>query len=159
MQTRISPNSQALRMDHDPYARQTKTVLTHQTQRKWGYNVNRLFLDCESNEFITEDTLKAEFICMQSWQPQEYNFPFSDYVKNCTSKNGTLTEIILPANPTVSDLLTIYHNHVRIYQKDENGKNICLFDSTISPDIGFDLFPLRIKNITQKGYILRIDCK
>lgn len=54
----------------------------------------RLFKDIERNILITEDDLKREFDDLKSEDPTEYNYNFSDYIKNCTDKNGFLEEVI-----------------------------------------------------------------
>lgn len=53
-----------------------------------------LFYDIESKEIITEKQLYSEYIENKNALPDEYNYPFSDYIRNClTTSNGTL-EII-----------------------------------------------------------------
>jgi ABC-type Zn uptake system ZnuABC Zn-binding protein ZnuA len=52
----------------------------------------RKFLD-ERGYIITLDELQKEFIELQQENPDEYNYSFNEYIKNCTCKNGTLTEI------------------------------------------------------------------
>lgn len=51
------------------------------------------YFDCESNEIITEKQLEKEFQQLKKDNPLEYDYSFTDYIKNCTSKNGTLTPI------------------------------------------------------------------
>lgn len=50
----------------------------------------RKWIDCESGETITEKQLYDEFCFLKKEQPEEYNFEFEDYIRNCESKNGTL---------------------------------------------------------------------
>lgn len=53
-----------------------------------------LFHDIESNEIITEKQLFIEYTENKNALPDEYNYSFSDYIRNClTINNGTL-EII-----------------------------------------------------------------
>ncbi len=53
-----------------------------------------LFHDIESNEIITENQLYSEYIENKKALPFEFNYSFSDYIRNClTASNGTL-EII-----------------------------------------------------------------
>lgn len=51
------------------------------------------YKDIESGDIITEAELQAEFAEMQAENPDEYNYSFSDYIRNCTAKNGFLEEI------------------------------------------------------------------
>lgn len=51
------------------------------------------FIDTESGIIITESELKAEFDEMKSESPDEYNYSFGEYIRNCTGKNGFLKEI------------------------------------------------------------------
>lgn len=53
----------------------------------------KLFFDVETQEQITELQLLEEFRAFQRVLPQEYNYSFAEYIRNCTSKNGTLTEL------------------------------------------------------------------
>lgn len=53
----------------------------------------RLFKDTEYGDIVTESVLKAEFNALRSENPTEYNYSFDEYVNNCISKNGFLTEI------------------------------------------------------------------
>ena len=47
----------------------------------------------ESGETVTAEELKAEFEQLQREQPEEYNYSFNDYIKNCTGKHGTLETV------------------------------------------------------------------
>lgn len=47
----------------------------------------------ESGETVTAKELKAEFEQLQREQPEEYNYSFNDYIKNCTGKHGTLETV------------------------------------------------------------------
>ena len=51
------------------------------------------YFDCEANEIITEKQLEKEFQQLKKENPLEYDYDFTDYIKNCTAKNGTLTPI------------------------------------------------------------------
>lgn len=53
----------------------------------------KLFRDTELGYIMSENELKQEFEALKSESPDEYDYTFSEYVKNCTSKNGFL-EII-----------------------------------------------------------------
>lgn len=44
-------------------------------------------------ETVTAEELKAEFEQLQREQPEEYNYSFNDYIKNCTGKHGTLETV------------------------------------------------------------------
>jgi len=53
-----------------------------------------MYLDIESNEIITTEQLYAEYMENLENLPNEYNYSFAGYIKNClTINNGTL-EII-----------------------------------------------------------------
>lgn len=51
------------------------------------------FRDTETGNIITEEELKAEFEELKNGSPEEYNYTFSEYIRNCTAKNGFLEEI------------------------------------------------------------------
>lgn len=51
------------------------------------------YKDIESGDIITEAELQAEFAEMQAENPDEYNYTFPEYIRNCTAKNGFLEEI------------------------------------------------------------------
>ena len=49
------------------------------------------FYDIESEEIITIEQLETEYNECRKSQPNEYNYSFTEYVKNCmTANNGTL---------------------------------------------------------------------
>lgn len=50
----------------------------------------KLYRDTETNEILTEAQIEAEFEALKEWQPEEYNYTFNQYLRNCTSKNGFL---------------------------------------------------------------------
>ena len=52
-----------------------------------------MWIDCESGEIVTREQLFSEFSMLKSEQPDEYNYSFADYIRNCESKNGTLTRL------------------------------------------------------------------
>lgn len=52
----------------------------------------RLFKD-ERNHLITEQELRQEFGLLKLIDPNSYNYSFENYIKNCTDKNGALTEL------------------------------------------------------------------
>ena len=51
------------------------------------------WLDVETGDIITREQLEKEFFALQAEQPAEYNYTFSDYIRNCESKNGILIRI------------------------------------------------------------------
>ena len=51
------------------------------------------WLDVETEEVITFEQLESEFNKLKAEQPEEYNYSFADYIRNCESKNGTLEQI------------------------------------------------------------------
>ena len=50
------------------------------------------FYDIETNEIITEKELYFEFLELKKYNDTESK-NFSDYIRNCTDKNGTLKVI------------------------------------------------------------------
>ena len=52
----------------------------------------RLFKD-EQGHFITEQELRQEFGLLKLIDPDNYDYSFENYLRNCTDKNGTLTEL------------------------------------------------------------------
>ena len=55
--------------------------------------MEKLYKCTESDEILTETQLQAEFETLKAEEPEIYNYSFAEYIKNCTSKNGFLTEI------------------------------------------------------------------
>ena len=53
----------------------------------------RKFRDLEFDIIVTEGELLRTFKHLQREQPDEYNYSFENYIRNCTDKNGTLEEI------------------------------------------------------------------
>lgn len=52
----------------------------------------RVFKD-EEGRLITENTLRREFTFLRAAERAEHDYSFENYVRNCTGKNGTLTEV------------------------------------------------------------------
>lgn len=52
----------------------------------------RLFKD-EQGHLITEQELRQEFGLLKLIDPDSYDYNFENYIRNCTDKNGTLTEL------------------------------------------------------------------
>ena len=52
----------------------------------------RLFKD-ERGHLITEQELRQEFGMLKLIDPDNYNYSFENYNRNCIDKNGTLTEL------------------------------------------------------------------
>ena len=50
------------------------------------------FIDTETGEIITINQLQREFEKLKTEQPEEYNYTFEQYIRNCTNKNGFLKE-------------------------------------------------------------------
>ena len=53
----------------------------------------KLYRDTETNEILTEAQLQAEFEILKAEEPETYDYNFTDYIRNCTSKNGFLKAI------------------------------------------------------------------
>ena len=53
----------------------------------------RKFRDLEFDIIVTEGELLRTFKHLQREQPDEYNYSFENYIRNCTDKDGTLEEI------------------------------------------------------------------
>lgn len=54
--------------------------------------IMRLFKD-EEGHLITEQELRQEFGMLKLVDPDSYDYSFENYIRNCTDKNGTLTEL------------------------------------------------------------------
>ena len=52
----------------------------------------RLFKD-ENGNFIPEQELRKEFEMLKLTDPDTYGYSFENYIRNCTDKNGTVTEL------------------------------------------------------------------
>ena len=50
------------------------------------------YRDTETGEVYTEEQIKAEFERLKASDPETYNYSFTQYLRNCTSKNGFLEE-------------------------------------------------------------------
>ena len=49
------------------------------------------WVDIETGNIVTEEQLRKDFEALKAWQPEEYNYDFCEYVKNCQTRyNGTL---------------------------------------------------------------------
>lgn len=55
--------------------------------------MKRIFFDTETRETITETELKAEFDELKAHDPETYDYSFTDYIRNCTDKNGVLIQV------------------------------------------------------------------
>ena len=53
----------------------------------------RKFRDLELDTIVTEEELLKTFKHLQREQPDEYNYSFENYIRNCIDKDGTLSEI------------------------------------------------------------------
>lgn len=53
----------------------------------------RKFRDLEFDIIVTEEELLRTFKHLQREQPDEYNYSFENYIRNCADKDGTLEEI------------------------------------------------------------------
>lgn len=49
-----------------------------------------VYTDTKNGKRITETELRFEFAHLKAEQPNQYNFSFREYLKNCTGKNGFL---------------------------------------------------------------------
>lgn len=52
----------------------------------------RLFKD-ERGHLITEQELRQEFGMFKLINPDNYDYSFENYIRNCTDKNGTLSDL------------------------------------------------------------------
>lgn len=57
------------------------------------FGADTMIFKTENGETVTAKELKAEFEQLQREQPEEYNYSFNDYIKNCTGKHGTLETV------------------------------------------------------------------
>lgn len=53
-------------------------------------SVCRTFYDIEQQCIVHEWDLLYQFASLKAEQPEEYDYDFSEYLRNCTGKNGTL---------------------------------------------------------------------
>lgn len=53
----------------------------------------RKFKDIETGCIISEEALAQEFDDLRTDDPNEYDYSFEQYIRNCTAKNGFLKEI------------------------------------------------------------------
>lgn len=53
----------------------------------------RKFRDLEFDIIVAEEELLRTFKHLQREQPDEYNYSFENYIRNCVDKDGTLEEI------------------------------------------------------------------
>ena len=53
----------------------------------------RKFRNTNTGEIITEEELRKEFEKLKKETPEEYDYSFGNYIRNCTDKNGTLEEV------------------------------------------------------------------
>ena len=53
----------------------------------------RKFRDLEFDIVVTEEELLRTFKHLQREQPDEYNYSFENYIRNCTDKEGKVSEI------------------------------------------------------------------
>ena len=56
-----------------------------------------LFYDIESSELVTLAQLKEEYNRNRKAQPEEFNYDFADYIRNCLTENNGTLEIIREA--------------------------------------------------------------
>jgi hypothetical protein len=49
-----------------------------------------IYKDTESGEVVTERELRAEFETLRHESPEEHDYSFTEYIRNCTDKNGFL---------------------------------------------------------------------
>lgn len=67
----------------------------------------RKFRDLEFGLIVTEDDLRRIFEHLQREQPDEYNYSFENYIRNCTGKDGALEEVCQwVGNAKIIDSLT-----------------------------------------------------
>ena len=56
-----------------------------------------MWIDIETGEIITAVQLRSEYERMRQEQPEEYEYSFEEYIRNCkTENNGTLEDYPLP---------------------------------------------------------------
>ena len=74
------------------YSEYNENKRTPKNNKPKGVENMKLYIDTESNSIITEAELKTEFEALKAEDPETYNYTFSEYLNNCTSKNGFLEE-------------------------------------------------------------------
>lgn len=73
----------------DPAAERGK----HRAERELKSIAETLYLDRETGTTITRAELEQEFERMKSDDPETYNYTFSEYLRDCLGKNGSLLEV------------------------------------------------------------------
>ena len=53
----------------------------------------KLYWDVEDQRIHTEEELRKDFEQFKADQPDEYDYSFAEYLRNCLSKNGSLYRI------------------------------------------------------------------
>lgn len=72
----------------DPAAERGK----HRAERELKSRAETLYLDRETGKTISRAELEQEFQSLQSNDPETYNYTFSEYLRDCLGKNGSLME-------------------------------------------------------------------
>lgn len=52
----------------------------------------KMYYDENAECFVSEEQIEKEFNQLKAEQPNEYDYTFYEYLNNCLSKNGFLTE-------------------------------------------------------------------
>lgn len=52
-----------------------------------------IYIDSETGAKITDEELMDEFEALKAESPEEYDYSFREYLRNCLSKNGFLEEL------------------------------------------------------------------
>lgn len=58
-----------------------------------AWKASVLYLDRETGTTLTRAELEQEFEQLKSDDPETYNYTFSEYLRECLSKNGSLMEV------------------------------------------------------------------
>ena len=66
-----------------------------------------LFIDIETGATVTMGQLFAEYIEKQESNPEEYNYSFSDYIKNSLTENDGTLEIIGRGSETMNHVIIV----------------------------------------------------
>lgn len=74
------------------YISKAEPITNKQVRREYfnGRMDDTLLIDTETLEIVTLADVYKEFLYFKKQDPDEYNYSFSEYIGNCTSKNGFL---------------------------------------------------------------------
>lgn len=76
-----------------PYEEITSAIDGGWQKGQDDHRVRTLYLDRETGKTVSRAELEQEFEQLKSDDPESYNYTFSEYLRDCLGKNGSLMEI------------------------------------------------------------------